>query len=72
MCARPCGWVVHRGTGALIKQKTHQQTMKKLYTQPLVEQEELFVEAGIAQSGVYEDILIDEGGNAGLLDENIW
>ncbi len=46
--------------------------MKKLYTQPLVEQEELFVEAGIAQSGVYDDILINEGGNAGLLEENIW
>ena len=46
--------------------------MKKLYTQPLVEQEELFVEAGIAQSGVYDDILIQEAGNAGLLEENIW
>ncbi len=46
--------------------------MKKLYTQPLVEKEELFVEAGIALSGVYEDILIEDGGSGGLLDENIW
>ncbi len=47
--------------------------MKKQYTQPLVEQVELLVEAGIAVSGAtYEDIIIDEGGNAGLLDENIW
>ncbi|MBR3681870.1 MAG: hypothetical protein IKD05_02660 [Tidjanibacter sp.] len=46
--------------------------MKKLYTQPLVEQEELFVEAGIALSGdVYDEIiLLDE--QAGSLDSNIW
>lgn len=61
-----------QGHGRTHKTNNILTTMKKLYTQPLVEQEELFVEAGIALSGdVYDEIiLLDE--QAGSLDSNIW
>ena len=46
--------------------------MKKLYTQPTIEQENLWVEAGIAMSLTDDYLLQDEAAAAGLLEENIW
>ncbi len=46
--------------------------MKKLYTQPTIEQENLWVEAGIAMSLTDNFFLQDEDGSAGYLEENIW
>lgn len=46
--------------------------MKKLYQQPTIEQETLLVEAGIAQSGYWDEIDIDNSSSAGSLEENTW
>ena len=48
--------------------------MKKFYTQPTIEQENLWVEAGIAISGdIYENVIMNEqDGSAGYLETNVW
>ena len=47
-------------------------TMKEMYTKPTIELENIWVEEGIAQTGVWDNINIEEGSSAGSLDENIW
>ncbi|MBR4850821.1 MAG: hypothetical protein IKU97_02030 [Tidjanibacter sp.] len=46
--------------------------MKEMYTKPTIELENILVEEGIAQTGVWDNINIEEGSSAGSLDENIW
>ena len=54
------------------KKRHDTKKMKKLYTQPTIEQENLWVEAGIAMSLTDDYLLYDEGVSAGYLEENLW